>query len=665
MTVIAATIAEDLKTRRQMRDFIGLTFLSGIGIGMLKVSAPLYAKSMGADSAAIGLVTGMQPMGMMLMSVPTGLMIASVGSRNLYVIGSLIGALCYVLAPFVNGLMGFMVVTTVASLFMPFRFISVQSDFFKHLLNWGEGKAGWLRATQMCGAFVLGPIAGGYLISAASFTVTYLFIAGSFVMTVMLARNVLEGKTLFVAHNTRPVPVIDTLKQLLRHQELRQTLAVDFVVHMALIYFTIFGVILAMDSFAYSEAKAATLTGVQGLSFMLALLWGGNLPFIAGSRAFNQLSYGLVMLGLLQLGLAGISVWLWSGAICLGFGLGLLAVANLIKMTTLTRHLGRGNVAGLTGMAGPGGGLVGSLAGGLLGQAIGLQSVFLVFMGVFMFFSFVTLAKDQYAGTELNKSKLKFDFEPWLSALNRIGVALLLPAVIVSLWTISVRYQWVAPQILPAPEVVIDRLAALLAKGEISHHLSISLWRVINGLLAGGGVGFILGVLMGLSRNVENYLNPTFKAFSSVPGLAWVPLAILLVGIGEPLKVVLIALACAVPVAVNTLAGIRNVPVNFLEVGRVFRFSPWQMLTKVVLPATLPPVFAGFSLALNQAWQTLIAVELLASSEGIGFMMTWGRQLMQMDLVFSAIVVIGLVGLLLDTGLRVIEKRLMHWRPAR
>lgn len=667
MKVTEAMIQVRGNSHHQIRDFLGLTFLSGIGIGMLKVSAPLYAKSMGADSASIGLVTGMQPLGMMLMSIPTGLMVASMGSRNLYIIGSLIAALCYVLAPLSAELTGFVVLSAVASLFMPFRFISVQSDFFKHLLTWGHEKAGWLRATQMCGAFVLGPILGGYLIHVTRFTTTYLLIAFSFLMTVLLARRVLEGRTPApspLGNVVKASPsVAETLKQLFSHRQLRRLLAVDFVVHMTLIYFATFSVIIAMDDFAYSETEAAGLTGVQGFCFMLALLVGGNLRLPIEGLGFSRLSYGLVFLGLTLLGLARYGSGLWLGAISLGLGLGFMAVLNLTRLTTLTQQLGRGNVAGMSGMAGPGGGLVGSLIGGVLGQVIGLQNVFLVLLGVFMFFSFVTVAKQPTAIDGPVNLKLGWDGQFWLAGLNRAGVALVLPLVILALWILSVRNQWVAPQILPSPEIVLHRLTELASSGELSRHLTVSFWRVVDGVLVGGGIGFVLGIVMGLSRSVESYLNPTFKAFASVPGLAWVPLAILLIGIGEPLKVVLIAVACAVPVASNTLAGIRNVPHGFVEVGRVYRFSYWQMLSKVMLPATLPPVFSGFSLALNQAWQTLIAVELLASSEGVGFLMIWGRQLMQMDLVFSAIIVIGLVGLLLDKGLRLVESRLLHWRP--
>jgi sulfonate transport system permease protein len=655
-----------LPMQKQIRDFLGLTLLSGIGIGMIKVSAPLYAKSMGADSAAIGFLTGVQPLGMMLMSVPAGLMISSVGSRSLYIIGSLIGALCFLLAPYATGLMWFFLLSAVSSLFLPFRFIPMQSDFFQHLLNWGNAKAGWLRAAQMGGAFVLGPILGGYLIGSVSFAATYFLIALSFLVSILLARNVLSGKEPQAqsASSTNIRKIGATMGALWSHGKLRQALATEFIVHMALIYFAIFIVIIAIDRFIFSEQAAAMLTGVQGGAFMLTLLFGGRLRLAPNQAGYQAVSYGITLSGLLILGLTYHGLWLWPGAVLLGVGLGLLTVANITQLTRLTTELGRGNVSGFSGLAGPGGGLVGSIGGGAIGQHIGLQFVFLILAGVFMLFSLIVLTKEAKTFPVLGRlqAPVFHGLTSWFKAMKHVGVALIVPVLILALWLLSSRNHWIAPQILPAPEKVAARLAELVATGDISRNLSVSFWRVVDGLAAGGAIGLLLGMAMGLSRGIEVYLNPLFKAFASVPSLAWVPLAILLVGIGEPLKVLLIAIACAVPITINTLEGIRNVPVNFIEVGRIYRFNTLQMLHKVILPSALPPIFSGVGLALNQAWQTLVAIELLASSEGIGFMMTWGRQLMQMDVVLATIVIISLVGLFLDKSLRLAEARLMRWR---
>jgi sulfonate transport system permease protein len=173
----------------------------------------------------------------------------------------------------------------------------------------------------------------------------------------------------------------------------------------------------------------------------------------------------------------------------------------------------------------------------------------------------------------------------------------------------------------------------------------------------------MLGIAMGLSRTLEDYLGPIFKAVSQVPVLGWLPLAMMFLGIGESLKVVIIAHASLVPVAMNTLKGIRGVPRSYVEVAQAFRFSRAQLLRKVIFPASVPSIFVGIRYGLTQAWLSLVTVELLASSEGLGFLIVWGRQLFQLDLVLVAILVVGVVGLLLDKGLALLEARLLHWRP--
>ncbi len=138
----------------------------------------------------------------------------------------------------------------------------------------------------------------------------------------------------------------------------------------------------------------------------------------------------------------------------------------------------------------------------------------------------------------------------------------------------------------------------------------------------------------------------------------------LLVGIDEALKIILIAKASLVPIALNTFKGIQNVPTRYIEVARVFRFSRWQLLSKVVFPAALAPIWNGVRYGFTHAWLALVVVELLASSEGLGYMIVFGRQLFQLDVVLAAVVMVGAVGFVLDKLLALIETWLLRWRRA-
>jgi len=243
-------------------------------------------------------------------------------------------------------------------------------------------------------------------------------------------------------------------------------------------------------------------------------------------------------------------------------------------------------------------------------------------------------------------------------------VGWILPATLLLAWAIASKKELIAPQILPAPAAVAETLLEQLKSGELFTNFGISLARVAGGFVLGGALGVVLGVAMGLSRKVEQYLFPLFNAIGQVPVLGWLPLAMMVLGIGESLKIVIIAHATLVPIALNALKGIRNVPVAYVEVAKTFEFSKRQLLRKVIFPASVPTLFVGVRYGLTQAWLSLVTVELLASSEGLGFMIVWGRQLFQLDLVLSAIIVVGVVGLLLDRGLERLEARLLRWRQS-
>jgi sulfonate transport system permease protein len=246
--------------------------------------------------------------------------------------------------------------------------------------------------------------------------------------------------------------------------------------------------------------------------------------------------------------------------------------------------------------------------------------------------------------------------------LRRGALALPFPLLILGLWALASAQEWVPPQILPAPQTVLDTLRELLDSGELVGNTLISLNRVLLGFGLGGAIGLLLGVSMGLSPVIKDYLYPSFKAFAQIPALGWLPLLMMLVGIDEALKIILIAKAAMVPIALNTYQGFRDVPMRVIEVARAFRFSRGQLLARVVFPAAFPQIWTGVRYGLTHAWLALVVVELLASSEGIGFLIVYGRQLYQLDVVLAAVVVVGLIGYLLDKVLALVESRLLRWR---
>lgn len=254
-----------------------------------------------------------------------------------------------------------------------------------------------------------------------------------------------------------------------------------------------------------------------------------------------------------------------------------------------------------------------------------------------------------------------------LGVVRRLGIiaaGLILPALIYGLWAVATERRWLPEQILPEPSLVWQSFNELWASGELLDHLAISASRVGWSLLIGGGAGLVLGFGMGLSRTVHAYVFPTFDVVSQFPVLGWIPLLIIFAGIDEPLKISAISISVVVPVAINTLKGIANIPRALFEVSRVYKFTLWQVVQRVVLPSAAPSLFNGLRQGIMQAWLSLVFVELLVSSEGIGYLMVWGRQLAQIDLCILAMLVIGTVGIALELVLRAIESRLQGWRRA-
>ena len=236
------------------------------------------------------------------------------------------------------------------------------------------------------------------------------------------------------------------------------------------------------------------------------------------------------------------------------------------------------------------------------------------------------------------------------------------PLALLLLWHLSSVWGWAPEQVLPPPAQVFRTFADMVVSGEIWSNLQISLVRVFTGFGIGLLGGLVLGSVMGLSPTARDYLYPLFKAFAQVPVIGWLPLLMLLVGIDEALKFLLIAKATLVPVTLNTCQGIQGVPNRFIEVARVYGFSRWQMLTRVVFPAATAPIWNGVRYGLTHAWLALVVVELLASSEGIGFLIVYGRQLFQLDVVLAAVLAVGIVGFAIDRLLAATEAWLLRWR---
>ncbi len=260
------------------------------------------------------------------------------------------------------------------------------------------------------------------------------------------------------------------------------------------------------------------------------------------------------------------------------------------------------------------------------------------------------------------KSGGRILFSRWLAAAAGKGVGLIVPLVVLTLWWAAAHWRWLPATILPAPAAVAQSFHDLLAGGDLLSNLGISLERVAKGFVVGGAVGLFLGLAMGFSPAVESWIGPLFRTVAQLPAVALIPLLIQFLGIEEGLKLFVMAKACSIPITFTASEGIRSIPAQYIEVARVFRLRRWTVIRKVILPGALPSIFTGVRQGLSHVWVSLVAVEILASSDGIGYLMSWGRLIFQLDVVLVCVGVIGLVGFLFDFGLKQVEARLLRWQ---
>ena len=236
------------------------------------------------------------------------------------------------------------------------------------------------------------------------------------------------------------------------------------------------------------------------------------------------------------------------------------------------------------------------------------------------------------------------------------------PVAMLLLWTLVTSSEWIPEQLLVPPLKVIEAANELWDSGELQEHLRKSLGRLCLGFFSGAGLGLVFGVLMGLYKSVEEYCSPFFNAFRQVPSIAFIPMLILIFGIEETFKIVIVAKAAFFPVALASFDSIKGLPRNYFEVAKVYQCPVWPLIKNIVIPATVPQVLTGLRLSLSRSWMVLVAAELMAADSGIGQMMEWGRQMFRMDIVVVGVFITGLIGFALDRGFKLLESRLVRWK---
>jgi taurine transport system permease protein len=247
-----------------------------------------------------------------------------------------------------------------------------------------------------------------------------------------------------------------------------------------------------------------------------------------------------------------------------------------------------------------------------------------------------------------------------------IVISIATALALLAAWWIVARLALVPHLFLPTPQEVWTQVGAIYRDGyagaSLSEHVSASLFRIVTAAAIATVVGIPVGLLMGLNRWVKGVLDTPIEFYWPLPPLAYLPLMIIWLGIGETSKVTLLVLAMFAPICLSAQAGVRSLPIERVNAARSLGAKPWQLLVSIVLPSALPEILTGLRIALGVGWGTLVAAELIASTRGIGYMIMSASQFLATDVVFVGIGIIAACAFSFSAAIRMLESVLVPWK---
>lgn len=240
-------------------------------------------------------------------------------------------------------------------------------------------------------------------------------------------------------------------------------------------------------------------------------------------------------------------------------------------------------------------------------------------------------------------------------------VSLIIPVVLIIMWQIAANKGAVNIQLFPSPLKIAQAFVKSVGNGKLQENILISLQRVVIGYIYGAVLGIVIGIILGLSKKTYRLFSLVLEILRPIPIIAWVPVLIMILGIGELSKIIVIMIGSFWSIFLNTYDGIRNVDVKYLEVTNMFMKTRLETIFRVMLPASLPGIFTGLRIGIGSAWISVIGAELIASSAGLGYMISYSREMAQPANMYVAVFVIGIIGYLINALLKLIENKALKW----
>ncbi|KAA8815355.1 ABC transporter permease [Bifidobacterium callitrichos] len=252
------------------------------------------------------------------------------------------------------------------------------------------------------------------------------------------------------------------------------------------------------------------------------------------------------------------------------------------------------------------------------------------------------------------------------STLGLTGISgwllyLVLPVAIVALWSLYGSAGQTQSYSMVTPQQIVAAAVEYATDGELLINILVSFTRVLEGFLVALAAAAVLGVAAGISRRFERFIDLVMQVLRPIPGIAWIPLAILWFGIGENSKIYIIFIGAFFPMFVNIVDGIKGIDKRYFELGEVYEIPKWRFIRQVVIPAALPQILTGIRLGLSGAWICVVAAEMIGATSGVGFMLSDGRSMSRPDVVILAMLLIGVIGKLMDDVVEWQRRRIVKW----
>jgi taurine transport system permease protein len=260
----------------------------------------------------------------------------------------------------------------------------------------------------------------------------------------------------------------------------------------------------------------------------------------------------------------------------------------------------------------------------------------------------------------------------WRRRLTTSWPAFALVIIVLLIWQFVLTrgpYLGVPPQYLGSPAGIATQFVELFTKGytdvPLWQHFMASIGRTLAGVFMATIIGVPLGLAIGLNPFLDRLLGPIIGFLRPIPALAWIPIVVIWLGIGEESKIFVIFMSSLLFVTTGASLGVHAVPNDYYLVARNYGLTRWGLLRHVVLPPAMPQVLAGMRTALTIGWAVVVAAELIGASQGLGYMIRNASQVFDVNTVYVGILLIGIVGVAFEYGFRHVERKLLHWQVAR